>query len=96
MSTQLTNKDRLVSTVAKTVKITQAKAENSINAILNCIKQGVCEDGYLTIRKFGYFRIKNKNKRTGHNFKTGEPTIITARKVITFRPYKTLKYQVNQ
>ena len=89
-------KEDLATIVAKTVKIRKGIAEESINAILNCMKQGLNKDGYVTIRKFGYFQAKSKNARIGRNPKTGELAVITARRVATFRPYKLLKYQVNQ
>jgi len=96
MNPYLTNKDRLVNIVAKTVKIPLTKSEESVDAILNCMKQGLNEDGYLTIRKFGYFQTKNKKARMGRNPKTGESAVITARRVATFRPYKPLKQEVNK
>ena len=89
-------KEDLTNIVAKTVKIKKITAEESINAILNCMKQGLNEDGYVTIRKFGHFHAKNKNARVGRNPRTGESAVITARRVATFRPYKPLKHQVNQ
>ena len=96
MNLNLENKDRLVNIIAKTVKISLTKSEESIDSILNCMKQGLNEDGHVTIRKFGHFKTKNKKARIGRNPKTGESAVITARRVATFRPYKPLKHQVNQ
>ena len=96
MNSYLTNKDLLVNIVAKTVKIPLAKSEESIEAILKHMKRGLSNDGHVTIRKFGYFRVNNKNERIGRNPKTGEPAVIKARKIVTFRPYRTLKEEVNK
>jgi DNA-binding protein HU-beta len=89
-------KEDIATIVAKTVKIRKGVAEESINAILNCMKQGLNKDGYVTIRKFGHFHTKNKKARVGRNPRTGESAVITARRVATFRAYKPLKQQVNQ
>ena len=96
MNPYLTNKDKLVNIVAKTTKISLTKSEESVDTILNCMKQGLNKDGHVTIRKFGYFHTKNKSERLGRNPKTGEPAVITARRVIAFRPAKTLKQEVNK
>jgi len=89
-------KEDIATIVAKTVKIRKGVAEESINAILNCMKQGLDKDGYVTIRKFGYFQARNKDARMGRNPRTGESAVITARRVATFRPYKPLKQEVNK
>jgi integration host factor subunit alpha len=96
MNLNLENKDRLVDIISKTVKISLTKSEESVDSILNCMKQGLNKDGSLTIRKFGYFNTKNKKERAGRNPKTGEPAVITARRVVTFSPSKTLKQEVNK
>jgi nucleoid DNA-binding protein len=89
-------KEDIATIVAKTANIKKGVAENSIDVILKCMKQGLNKNGSLTIRKFGYFSTKNKRERSGRNPKTGEPAVITARRVVTFSPSKTLKQEVNK
>jgi integration host factor subunit alpha len=50
----------------------------------------------MKITGFGSFVIKNKKSRKGCNPQTGEPIMITARKVLTFKPGILLKNTVNQ
>ena len=43
---------------------------------------------------FGNFYLRDKNERPGRNPKTGEKVLITARRVVTFRPGNKLKARV--
>ncbi len=43
---------------------------------------------------FGNFDLRDKNARPGRNPKTGEKVLITARRVVTFRPGNKLKARV--
>ncbi len=43
---------------------------------------------------FGNFDLRDKNERPGRNPKTGEKVLITARRVVTFRPGNKLKARV--
>ena len=54
------------------------------------------KDGKVTIRGFGRFITRDKAQRDGRNPKTGEPAIITARRVVKFKAYDPFKQQVNQ
>jgi integration host factor subunit alpha len=39
--------------------------------------------------------VRDKNSRTGRNPQTGEEIIITARRVLTFKPSQVLKNSLN-
>jgi nucleoid DNA-binding protein len=87
---QLTNK------VAKLLSITQPEANTTVLTVLDVIKQGLIDEGKVTIRGFGCFITKNKSKRIGRNPKTGAPAVITARRVVKFKAYDLFKQQVNK
>jgi nucleoid DNA-binding protein len=89
-------REHLTNTVAKQLNITQAIAGDIVLTVLDSIKQGLIEEGKVTIRGFGCFNTRNKSKRMGRNPKTGKPAVITARKVIKFKAYDPFKNQVNQ
>jgi len=57
----------------------------------DCLANG--ED--LLISGFGKFNIKDKNARRGRNPQTGKELILTARKVVTFKPSGILRDRVN-
>ena len=89
-------KERLVNAVAKQLKITQVEAYNIVLTVLESIKQGIIEEGKVTIRGFGYFKTSNKSKRMGRNPKTGKSAVITARRVVKFKAYPSFKKHLNQ
>ncbi len=45
----------------------------------------------IKLSGFGNFELRDKKERPGRNPKTGEKVLITARRVVTFRPGKKLK-----
>ena len=86
----------LTNNIAKALNTTQSEVEDYISTVLDCVKQGVIKDGKVVIRGFGCFHARNKTKRAGRNPKTGEPAVITARRVVKFKAYDPFKQQVNQ
>lgn len=88
-------RDQLTNNVAKVLSISSTKANTTVLAVLDVIKQGIIIDGRVTIRGFGCFNTRYKSKRMGRNPKTGESAVITARRVISFKAYDPFKHQVN-
>ena len=82
--------------IAKALNVTQSKVDNYLITVLDCIKHGIVKDGRVTIRGFGSFITRDKAERDGRNPKTGEPAVITARRVVKFKAYNPFKQQVNQ
>ena len=89
-------KVELTNNIAKALDTTQNEVEDYISTVLDCIKHGIVKDGRVTIRGFGCFITRDKVKRAGRNPKTGEPAVITARRVVKFKAYNPFKQQVNQ
>jgi len=89
-------REHLKNTVAQQLNITPTAADDIVLTVLDSIKQGLIDEGKVTIRRFGCFITRNKSKRMGRNPKTGEPVVITARKVIQFKAYDAFKNLVNQ
>lgn len=61
-----------------------------INSFMNALKR----DKKITLTNFGTFLVKKKNHRIGRNPRTGEDAIITARKVVKFKPCIALKRNI--
>ncbi len=49
----------------------------------------------IKLSGFGNFYLRDKKERPGRNPKTGEKVLITARRVVTFRPGQKLQARVN-
>ncbi len=57
--------------------------------------RGALENGQqVKLSGFGNFDLREKNPRPGRNPKTGEEILVTARRVVTFRPGQKLKSRV--
>lgn len=61
-----------------------------IDSFMNALKR----DNKITLTNFGTFVVKKKNHRMGRNPRTGEEAIITARKVVKFKPCIALKRKI--
>tara|TARA_R110002020_G_scaffold449267_1_gene662344 strand:- start:770 stop:1042 length:273 start_codon:yes stop_codon:yes gene_type:complete len=88
-------KAELTTKIAQTLKITKSKSEKIVGIVLQTVKQGIVEDGIVTLRGFGSFHARNKTQRMGRNPKTGESAVISARRVPSFKASKLLKSRLN-
>ena len=85
----------LVQKVYQSHNLTKAQAADAVEAFLriskNCLEHG--ED--LLVSGFGKFNVKDKNSRRGRNPQTGQELILSARKVVTFKPSGILRAKIN-
>ena len=58
------------------------------------IKDSLEQGKAVKISGFGKFELRDKTSRPGRNPKTGDETLITARRVVTFRSGQKLKARV--
>ena len=85
----------IVTKVAKALKIKQVVAEKTICTVLDTIKQGIIDEGKVTIRGFGCFNTRNKSERQGRNPKTGAVIQIAAKNSVKFKAGSDLSSSVN-
>ena len=86
----MTKKD-LVELVAKKANLTNKASRESVDALLNGIRDSLKRGEKVVITGFGTFSIRNREARSGRNPKTGERITISARKAPGFTPGKTLQ-----
>ena len=86
----------LTNDIAKALNVTQSTVSDYVAIVLDCIKHGIIKDGKVTIRGFGRFITRDKAQRDGRNPKTGEPAVITARRVVKFKASKLFKDKLNK
>lgn len=85
------NKRDLTSKVAKQTGLTLSDAVKSIDAIFQTIKNDIVNGTPTTINGFGSFSIGNRAQREGINPSTKKPITIPARKVMKFKPSKSIE-----
>lgn len=78
-------------------KIGFSKKESAelVDMVFDIIKGTLEEGEKIKIAGFGNFVVKDKADRRGRNPQTGDEIIISARKILTFKPSQVLKASIN-
>lgn len=76
--------------------MTEDKAREVFETVLEAIEAGLFDDGEIRLRGFGRFHIMNRAERKGRNFKTGETIIIPPFREIEFEAYEELQDRLNE
>lgn len=88
------NKSQLVAYLAHELNTSKLQANRILDAVLGGVRQGLREDGSVTITGFGTFEVKHRKPRVGRNPHTGEPIQIEAGKRVGFRVGKGLRQRI--
>jgi len=88
------NKSQLVAHVADELRISRLGGSRLVDAVLGGIRQGLREDGNVTLAGFGTFEVKARKARVVRNPHTGEPIQVKAGRRIGFRMGKALRESV--
>lgn len=94
--TGTTVKSDIVDQVYEKVGFTRQDAEKAVDILLNEIKNVLGQGEDVKIVGFASFYLRQKKARNARNPKTGEPILIRARKVLTFKPSKQLLEMTNR
>lgn len=71
--------------------LTKNEATAFVDAFFEQISIALEKGEEVKLTGLGNFRVLNKKSRSGRNLKTGEAALISARRVVTFRPGPKLK-----
>jgi integration host factor subunit alpha len=88
-------KSDMVRRIADEIGLTQVKAEEAIEAILNEVKSTLQQGDSVILRGFGAFHVRDKRARTGRNPRTGDEAPIAPRRVVRFKAGNRLKAAAN-
>ncbi len=88
------NKSDLVSSIARSAKISKVAAERGLNEMLQTMVQAMEGGERVTLVGFGSFSVVDRAPRLGRNPKTGEEIPIPSRRGIKFRPGKELVQKI--
>jgi integration host factor subunit alpha len=92
--TGLTKNDLINSVAAH--GLSKRQSATVVEAVFDTMLRTFEQGRDVKIVGFGHFRLRRKSSRKGRNPQTGDEIEITARRVLTFKPSKGLKAQVNQ
>ena len=90
------NKSELVNAMAAKTGATKKAAEESLNAILEVVKESLVKGEKVQLVGFGSFETKTRAARKGKNPQTGAEIKIPACKAPAFKAGKALKDIVNK
>ena len=88
-------KQEIVNSIFMQIGYSKKISETLLEDFFDIVLQSLKKSKKVKIAKFGTFELRFKNKRVGRNPKTKEAKIISARKVILFKPSKELKKKIN-
>ncbi len=94
MSEKITFKE-LVDLIAKQSDQSHSSANTFISELVQIIESGLKTDGQVSISGFGKFELRWMNERIGTNPQTGDKITIPGQNKVVFKPFKTLKEEVN-
>jgi DNA-binding protein HU-beta len=75
--------------------ISQKNAVDAVEIFLDAIKEALKTGDKVSLVGFGTFYLKTKEARNGRNPRTGEKIQIPAKSVVSFKPGKEFRDQVN-
>ena len=90
------NKAELVNAIATKTGAKKSATENSLNAVLDCVKDALAKGDRVQLVGFGTFEVRQRAARKGHNPQTGAEMKIAACKAPSFKAGKALKEVVNK
>lgn len=90
------NKADLVAAIAAKTNISKKGAEESLNAMVEVIKEALVKGEKVQLVGFGSFEVRTRAARKGKNPQTGAEIKIPACKAPSFKAGKALKDTVNK
>lgn len=67
----------------------------AVETVFDKISSSLGEGHRVELRGFGVFSVKRRKSRTGRNPKTGAAVYVPAKFVLSFRPSKMVREQLN-
>ena len=91
----MTTKADLAEAVYQRMGLAKNDCAATVDLVMETIRQRLEQGETVKLSGFGNLVVNEKNARQGRNPKTGEPIVVTARRVVTFKPSQILRDKVN-
>jgi integration host factor subunit alpha len=85
----------IVEKVYQKIGFSKKEASELVELVFSTLKDQLHAGEKVKISGFGNFLVRGKSQRIGRNPQTGEQIMISARRVLTFRPSQVLKAMLN-
>ena len=84
-------KKEIVRSVSEKLDITQLKAKDIVQSVLDCIAETLVEERRIELRNFGVFEVRKRAARKARNPKTGDEVMVKERYAVVFKAGKALE-----
>jgi integration host factor subunit alpha len=85
----------LCKAVYQQCKLSHPESMKLVESVLKEIKDCLERGETVKLSSFGSFLVRKKGQRMGCNPKTGEAAVVSARRVLVFKPSDILKQRIN-
>ena len=89
------NKKKIISKIYKNLGFSKNYSSKILDDFFEIFTSELIKSESVKISSFGTFKVNKKKERIGRNPKTKVETIISARKIIKFKPSLELKNKIN-
>lgn len=96
MSSRTITRAEVTDAIVHKIGCTRQESGDLLDDALELIGAALETEGVVKLSRFGNFVVREKSAREGRNPKTGEEALISARRVVTFRPSPLLKSLVDE
>jgi len=86
----------LVESIYEKIGFSKKESADIVELIFDTMKVTLEKGEKIKISGFGNFVVRDKRPRMGRNPQTGQEIMISARRVLTFRPSQVLKQALNR
>lgn len=90
------SKAMIADKLADKLGINKLDAQKIVNLFFEDLRETLARGEPIKLSGFGNFNLRDKGERPGRNPKTGEPVIISARRVVTFKQGLKLKKRIEK
>jgi len=90
---RMTKRD-LVTRISNEMGLTQTSVKEVVDRVLKHISDSLADGDSVELRNFGVFTTRLRNSRVGRNPRTGERIPIPPRRVVTFKPSKSMAKRI--
>jgi len=85
----------IIENIYEKLGLSKKESAELVEMVFDIMKDTLENGEKIKIAGFGNFVVKEKANRRGRNPQTGEEIVITARKILTFKPSQVLKAAIN-
>ena len=88
-------KKELIDAISQHSGMAKNESEVALNAVIRCLTELLVNGDSIVLPGFASLSVKSRAARTGRNPSTGEPLLIPASKIVSFKAGSKLKEVIN-